>query len=327
VKAAQTTITTHANFVVLLAAAGAGCLWLAYARSRTARRIQDAARSKTASAPQGRVELQGAAWPADDAALRAPSGEEVVYYTMKVEREETRGVGRNRHRVWVGVFEKTHSPDFLLVDATGVARVNARNASLDLAETRTRPWAGLGDLERQRVIALLDGRHIAGFPPSTSLFGLFSQKFRVVESEICVGSPLYAQGDFRTVEGGAEGVRVRGLTAFHRQFFDAAAREARKPGDALGNGDDAPSASALRSVMLMAAKMARESGAAPNATEAEFPVSGRLGSAGEQPLMLADRYEEYLVAEKSRGNVLLAIAGLAALAAAAYVGSLTAAAP
>lgn len=309
-----------AGAILLLTVAGAGLLWAAFDRYRTARRLLDTARSKAATAPQGRVELQGAAWAVDADLLVSPSESEVVYYSMTIQREETRGAGKNRRRVWVTVFERKHAPDFFLVDATGLARVGSSNAEVDLAAKRTRPWRALSTGERDRILAYAADHGIAGFPPSDSFFGFFSTPYRIVECEIPLGSPLYVNGDFCTLDGSPERVRSRGLTAFHRQFFDAAARDLRSLGTALGvEGSGGPSAAEVAEGMCRAAVIARRSAAGQDAVEDEFVVSGRMGAGATQRLLVADRLEEHLVAEKKRGILLPGLGGVAALAAAAYL--------
>lgn len=314
-------MSAHGNPVGLMAllyVAGGALLWSAWTRQRTAQRLRDTARSKAATAPQGRVELEGAAWALDGDILRSPGGAEVVYYALQIQREEERGVGKNRRKTWVTVFERKHSPDFYLVDATAAVCLNAARADLDLSVQRTRAWRSMTDEERERLLTFAQGHGIANFPPSSSFFGVFETPYRVIETEIPLGSPLYAHGYFRTGDTLVPpALRSRGLTAFHEKFFDPSTREARDLREAVGAATGrAPTAFDVGEGMRAAAQIARELAAKPDVVEQEFPVAGRLGSGGGQTLLLADRLEEHLVAEKSRGNMLRAAGGVLALVAA-----------
>lgn len=306
------------GLMVLLYAAGGTLLWSAWSRQRTAQRLRDTARSKAATAPQGRVELQGAAWALDGDILHSPGGAEVVYYALQIQREEKRGVGKDRRTVWVTVFERKHSPDFYLVDATAAVCLNAARADLDLSVQRTRRWRSLRPDERERLLAFAESHCIPNFPPPSSFFGAFETSYRVIETEIALGSPLYAQGDFRTGDTMVPPrLRSRGLTAFHEKFFDASTREARDLRESVGAGTGrAPTAFDVGEGMRAAAGIARELAARPDVVEKDFPVAGRLGASSGQSLLIADRLEEYLILEKSRGNVLRAVGGVVALVAA-----------
>lgn len=297
------------RFAFLLLGAGALCFWTGGRRLRTVRRVQDTARSRAASAPQGQVELQGAAWPEGDHVFRSSTGAEVVYHSLKIQREEWRGSGKSRRREWITVFRKATTAQFFLADATGLVRVDPVGAELDLAFTRKRSWRSLSGSERERVLEAMAGSSITGFPPSEFLFGLFDSRYRVVEAEVRVGSPLYARGDFRTAEGTLERVRTRGLTLFHGRFFDAARREAKDFGRLLdADGDGKVSAAEAIEGLCRAAASDREAARAPGAAETEFPVHGRLATSPQHKLFVADRHEEHLLAEMTR-SVYLPLAG------------------
>ena len=294
-------------------------LWTARKRFHTMTRIGDTARSRAASAPQGRVEFQGVAWPEDGQELRSANGAEVVYYALEIQREEKRRSSRGSRTTWVTAFSWTHAPDFFLVDATGLVRVAAGSAEFDLLNKRTQSWTSLPEVERQRVLGHMAGRTVPGFPPSEAMFGLFSANYRLRESEIRVGSPLYAHGDFRTA-GTAEVVEANGLTAFHQQFFDAARREAKDLGALLGaRHTDELSAGEAGDGLAVAAASAREAARATTNVESSFRVTGRIGSSPESRLFVADRHEEHLSAGMGRSALGPAIGGLAALATAAYL--------
>src|SRR5690606_11764211 len=154
--------------------AGGGMVYRAIRTKKITREIADTPRSKTASAPQGLVELEGFAWPAGEVA-RCVSGEEVVYYRLEIQRAESRGSGKNRRTEWVSVF--THAPcaPFYVVDATGLALVTPATCEVDTHEKKTRAWGKLNANERKAVLAICAGKTITGFPPSDGFFSLFSK--------------------------------------------------------------------------------------------------------------------------------------------------------
>jgi hypothetical protein len=306
-----------AHLAVCLLLLGGALLWKGFTQFRRVRLIQDTARSKAASAPQGHAEFQGVAWPADGSALVAPSGFEVVYHALKLQREETRGAGKSRRKEWVTVFTREHAPPFFLVDATGLVRIDPRKAELDLLSDRKTAWRSLTPTEREGVLAAIGGEAIAGFPPSEALFGLFAWRFRVVESAIRVGSPVYAHGDFRTTASSREMVRAVGLAPFHARVFDAARRDS-KPLEQLldGDGDGIVSAGeAIEGLARLAASL-REESRTPAAAETDFPVHGQLATSDNHALFVADRGEEHLTDGVAWSVHLRIAGGLVAVAAA-----------
>lgn len=306
--------------VACLSVLGGVLLWKGFARFRRIRLIQDTARSKAASAAQGHAELQGVAWPADGSALVAPSGFEVVYHALKLQREETRGSGKSRRKEWVTVFTREHAPPFFLVDATGLVRIDPRGAEFDLVSDRKVAWRSLSPVERDGVLAATGGESISGFPPSEALWGLFASRFRVVESAIRVGSPLYAQGDFRTTASTKEMVRAAGLTPFFARVFDAARRESRPLEELLGtNGDGSVSAAEAIDGLAGLATSLRKDSTASAVAEADFVVHGELSRSGNHSLFVADRGEEQLTAGAAWSAYLPIAGGLVAVAAAIVV--------
>jgi len=301
-----------------LGAIGVLMLWHALRRFRLVRLAQDTARSKAASAPQGLVELQGIAWPNGEDTRRSAAGVEVVYHALKVQRERSRRSGKDRRKEWVTVARKDFAPPFFLVDATGLVSVDPGGAELELISDRTRTWDSLNQDERARVLEATGGESIAGFPPSESMFGLFASNFRIVESEIRVGSSIYARGDFRTAEGARESLRLRGLSQFHGRIFDSSTREQKRIAEALGDDRDGER-SALEAIegLYDAAASDRDAARTSESEAVAFPLHGRLSASTQHQLFIADRHEEHLVKGlglavylQFAGGVLLIAAGL-----------------
>ncbi len=96
-------------------------------------------RSKTVSAPQGFVELEGFAWPIGPT-VTTKTGLEAIYYSLCLQRQDTQGAGKNKKKVWVTIFTHVHAEEFLLVDATGMVKIDPRGAELELETGTTRAW-------------------------------------------------------------------------------------------------------------------------------------------------------------------------------------------
>lgn len=280
---------------------GGGLIVSAIRRQRRVRQIQDTPRSKTASAPQGFVELEGFAWPAGDV-VRSVNGNETVYYAVELQREESRGSGKSRRKVWVTVW--THKPNLplFLVDPTGLALIDPGEATLELSHTTTRLWKALPQSEQERVRTLMGAFDVKGFPLSVGFFGnLFASKYRLVETEIDIGAPLYATGDFRAVENAPQKIKSPGLTDFNNKVFDLAARTRKDMTVALDtNRDGKVSDQELQQGYVTAAKTSRLRGRS-GGEEMEFELHGTLGKSLNHALNVADLFESNLTAKLNKG--------------------------
>jgi hypothetical protein len=285
--------------VIGLVFVGGGFLVHAIKAHRKIRLIEDTPRSKAESAPQGFVELQGFAWPAEET-FRNGEDQEVVYYSLLLQRQETRGSGKSRRKEWVTVYTHVHSEMFYLADPTGLVALDIKDAELNLESARTRHWSKLEEKEKLKLQAVIPN-DIPGFPPSTGLFGLFSSPYRIVENEILVGCPLYASGDFKGFEGETYNLKLQGLSGFGDKVFDRAARAFKDRSRILdSNKDGKVSCEEYRKGSAITARVARKSAGADMRVESEFPVHGNLGSSGNIKLFLADTSEEYLKERMSK---------------------------
>jgi hypothetical protein len=279
---------------------GGGLIWSAMSRRKKARKVEDTPRSKVSSAPQGLVELQGFAWP-KNLCVRTIDEREAVCYHISIERKETQGSGKNRRTTWVSVFAWGHTHPFYLVDATGLAEVHPGMSELDVATKQTRSWSALTKQQRVQVVALVGGRPIAGFPPGSGFFGLFSSAYRVVESEIRVGSPLYASGSFRTPTAHSEMARVPGLTSFAARVLNFEKRSFKDVTVLLDkNKDGKVTEDEAREGYSFAARLSRDKAQKGEEPEKEFPVFGVLERSASHALVLADAHESHLVNRLNR---------------------------
>lgn len=279
---------------------GGGLLINSISRRKKTRKIADTPRSKVASAPQGYVELQGFAWPAAQYA-RSAAGDEIVYYSLEVQRAESRGSGKNRRREWVPVFTHGHIHPFYLVDPTGLALVDPASAEFDLHGSQTRNWTALKDDEKKWVGEIAARRAINGFPPGKGLLGVFSSSYRVIEKEIGVGSPLYLHGDFRTSTLQNPKVKAAGLSEFVSRIFSVEARSTKNISHFLDkNRDGVVCGDESRQGYGFAGRQARNKGRTQPREEREFEICGNVGSSPEHRLLIADAHEEHLVKRREK---------------------------
>ncbi len=256
-------------------------IYSAIRKHRRVRGVTDAPRSKVASAAQGFVELEGFAWPTSQT-VKSKDDAEVLYCSFELQREESQGSGTGRQRKWVTVFSHKHADPFYLVDATGVALIDPSVTEMRLQGESRRSWHSIDAAERVRICEKVVTSAVPRFPPSNFLNGLFSAKFRVVEGEIRVGSPLHVSGDFRPVVDGSKKVTAHGLTYFCNRVFDPVTRSLKKLKLEAKVG------------YSQAAKSACLNATADSFPEMEFELVGTLGRSETCPLFVADAIEENL---------------------------------
>ncbi|KYG66321.1 hypothetical protein AZI86_04500 [Bdellovibrio bacteriovorus] len=273
--------------------AGGGLVFHSVRAHRRLRTFSDTPRSKAESAPQGFVELEGFAWPANET-FRNGEDQEAVYYSLLLQREETQGSGKNRRKTWKTIYTYVHNEMFYLVDPTGLVALDLNNAEINLESARTRHWKSLNEKEQMKVAAIIP-KDVPGFPPTKGFFGLFSSKYRIVENEILVGCPLFAQGDFRGFEGESYSVKLQGLTGFSEKVFDKMSRQPKNRNGLLdSNRDGKVSAEELRRGSVITAGIARKKAGGDFSVEVDYQVHGNLGSIPERKLFLADTSEEHI---------------------------------
>lgn len=292
---------------------GAMFVYRAMKQKAQARMIEDTARSKVETAAQGHGEFQGYAWPVGEP-YPDHKGDGRVYYAFALQREETKGSGKNKRTEWVTRFSYGHYEPFYLVDPTGLALIDIRGADLNLTGAKTRLWNSIPPDEQAYMLKRDKIKEVPGFPPKTGLFGMFSGKYRVVENEIRVGSPLFATGDYQTAGEDSLLVQEPGLTDFTNKVIDIENRKFKDLTRLIDkNGDGQLSEVEMREGYTFAAKLSRNKAKLENskASERHFEVYGSLQSTPDHKLLIADVHEQFLVQRLVRFKNLQLIAGWA----------------
>ncbi len=273
-------------------------------RHKKLRQVTDTPRSKTRTAAQGFVELEGFAWP-DSTTVLSSSGHEAIYHCFQLQKEVSRGSGRQRRRTWETVFERRHVQPFYLIDAQGLIWLDPNGADLNLEATSIRSWRSLNSSEQERILRSIVNAPLASFPPSMAFFGLFSPKYRIVENEIRVGSPMYVTGDFKAIEGEIPDVRDPGLLYFAGRSFDlktGAIKNISKILDTDGDGSvDAEEAKQGYSFLAKIARQkAKDSAIATSTFEKPMHLHGTMGSSQTNRLFIADTHQIHLTKRLER---------------------------
>jgi len=318
---------------------GAYMVWGALRSRKRVRQVEDTATAKAATAALGFTELEGFAWP-KDSTFKSRGGNELVYYVFNLEKCVSEGTGKNKQKRWKNVFSMKHCPDIYLVDATGLVEVPLATAELEMKPGAVRDWSRLAEEEKIFFLNVIGENHIPGFPPTSSFFGLFSSSFRVIESEIRVGSPLYVlgflnksavvrsapsvvnaglgfatnlTGDYRQV------VKKNGLTGFAKSVFNLETRSLRNLDSVIDrDGDGKKSEQELTAAYTGAAMVALRNSSKPDSIEQEFEVHGAFESTKDHELVVADTHQEQLAKRISLSTYIQLGIGLFFIAMAIY---------
>ncbi len=288
--------TSAETIKVALAALGFGVFFIVTGlkKLKNARKVQDTPRSKIATAPQGYVEFEGFAWP-QSITTQLSSGMEAVYYSLKIERQDQEGSGKNKRTVWRTVFTHVDSHPFYVCDPTGVASIDLKNSQIELDKCLVRGWGRLSEKEKTKILQLAGTSSIAGFPPSTFLFGVFSKNFRVTENEICAGSPVYVHGHFQTEKLNESPQLRTGFNEFAKRVFHFEGRSTRDLRHLFDRNKDGKlcHSEAQIGYSLLATNAIRKQ----NTEQSTVAVQeyGTLGSSPTHKLFIADTTEEHLV--------------------------------
>lgn len=176
--------------IAVCAAAAAFAGWYAWRSIHKARTIEDIPTSKTRSAHQGYVELEGAGRLMDGAPIVGPlSGLPCVWYRYRVEERVTvQYKGGTQHR-WRTVDSGESTETFWLEDDTGRAVVDPEGA--DITPRHKDLWhsgmLGLSSPLHSDFVASYIARNPTGNP------------HRFTEWRINPGDPIYALGSLRNL--------------------------------------------------------------------------------------------------------------------------------
>lgn len=272
---------------------GTALLATGFRRFKQVRKVQDTARSRSSAAPQGFVELEGFAWPAEQV-VDAGEGFEAVYYSVCLQQRKKKSGKKNSE--WVTVYERVYNSPFFLVDSAGLVLIDPQQGGIHVEKSRIKAWQNIPQKDKQRLLDTVILGSVPNFPPSNFLFGIFGQQFRIVEKDIRVGSPLYASGHFNTSGGEAVKTSSPGLTAFAEKVFDQARRATKSFVVFFDkNKDGKVDPSEARSGYSTMAKIARGQAKVQKAEEKDFALYGNLSVSANHALMLADTHENHLV--------------------------------
>lgn len=270
---------------------GGGLIVTAIRNHKRHRKVSDTHRSKIATAPQGFVEFEGFAWPTGETTV-VQGGHEAVYYSFELQQKVSNG----KRTDWKPVYKSLHANPFFLVDATGLVRLDLTDVELNLEDSRKTLWARLDKIEKDRILNHVVKEQISGFPPSSGgVYNFFAGAFRVVETEIRVGAPIYATGNYQSITGGPQKIQQPGLRDFCQKVFEHSARRLKNVNHLLDtNRDGHVSCEEAVSGYGMAARLSRHKAQLPGSTETEFTVYGHLSSSASQQFFLASGFEEHL---------------------------------
>lgn len=293
---------------IFLGVFGVIVLWQAILRHKKVRKIQDTASTKIASAPQGYVEIQGFAWPIQKG-IKSSEGFELVYYRVSLEKE----VRRNKQTTWVKVFSDGFVKPFYIVDPTGLVIVDPSTAEIESGHIKTRSWRSLKKEEQDFYLNNIFPKDIKNFPPSNR-FGIFSTKYRIVETEIRTGSPIYVAGEFKTHNAEIRRVTTVGLTQFCNRVMDFNSLNFKKL-DALldKNNDGKVTYKEARDGYAVAAELSKKRTELEKIQEKEFEVYGVLAGSVNHKLYLADSHEAHVVQRLQKGFFLRLVGGVVML--------------
>ncbi len=206
------------KLAVFLIAGGGASLFGGLRRLRKLRQIQDTPCSEIRSAPQGLVEVEGHALFYREQ-LTNSEGKSAAYHAIKFEKLVSRGKNSN----WVTLYNECLGDSFIFSDGTGIALVEVAKADLLLQE-KTHEWRKISNDEKAALI-LRYGAKVRGLPSGEE--GVFSiqSRFRVVESFILDGAPVYVRGSFQTSVSNASYT----IPTLHLRFLEKLIRLKKEP--------------------------------------------------------------------------------------------------
>lgn len=327
---------------------GGGLFWGAIKQHRRVRQIEDTPSSKTSSAPQGLVELQGFAWPEGDVYMM-DGQREVVYYSREIQYARPAVLFYGRGSRWITLAKKEHNIPFYLIDDTGLVRIDPKGSETFLQVTTKKSWKDLSaekkrELEKEFKAPVPFLSYFMGMmrgPIKTAMLSplffiavifylydkiLFSliphyppssgdKQYRVVESWIDVGSPIYVSGSFQTQKVETTSATQKGLTFFCKNIAESSFQVLSESAKVMGFED-------FKKDYMQLAAQARK--AASTAAEAPLSVYGQIKMTEAHALFLGDGFEAQLKEKMKAWLYLRFLAGAALMAVAVSVGSLKA---
>ncbi len=291
----------------------------AFKKLRRSRLVEDTPLSKIATAPQGWIELEGFAWPRNNVVRKNSEDFEVVHQVFELQQQLTTKPGTQNKKEWVTVFQTRLDSPFYLLDPTGLVLIDPSTGEMELGEAKVRGWKALAESERTLIKDQIVGSAVEKFPPTGRFFGLFDAQFRIKETEIRVGSPLYATADYESSPEGPSAVTDPGLSQFFARVMSREARTLKDLSSLLDKNHDAvvSTAEATQGYTLCA-KMARSNALVQAADEEPFQLYGVLRSIENRKLYLAAFHRKHLL-QKLKSWVFPSFLGGAAMTAFSFV--------
>ncbi|MFN8847738.1 MAG: hypothetical protein ACK5V3_01765 [Bdellovibrionales bacterium] len=285
------------QLIVICLVFGLVMLWISFRKHKKLRLVQDHPTVKIETAAQGFSEVQGFAWPTVNGP-KCFKGIEMIYHHLQLQKKVTEGSGKNKKKVWRTIFSTGFGAPFYVMDATGLALVEPGKSELEVDSKTTRSWYFMSYREKQYYLKNFIKESVVGFPPSEFLWGLFSSSYRIVESRINTGSPIYIKGHFESPEGIKKEALLVGLAKFAGQVFDFQSRKIRQLNRLLDVNQDnqVTNQEAIQgySQLAMHSKSQSESGTNP-VPDRPFPVFGLFVTNEDHKLFIADCHEEHLL--------------------------------
>lgn len=194
------------GLLIFIGLIGAVALFVGFTSLRRVRLIEDVPTARVRSAPQGYVELHGAAGVLPGEPIIAPLTQtQCCWFSFRVERQAERG--------WRTLQSGTSDGLFLLRDETGECVIDPDGAEIDSVHSRS--WFGDGSSMGIGGMHRLERKFGVGLKVATRILdhagAMSGDRVRYTERLILDGDPLYAIGEFHSVDDSdfAESERLR----------------------------------------------------------------------------------------------------------------------
>lgn len=272
-------------------------LALAIGKTRFKGKVADTIRSRTATAPQGTVELEGFVWPSEESTIKFPTGYEAVYYSFKLEKKVIGPLGSyDSKEGWRTVFSRQIGKSFFLLDSKGLVAINTESLRIPGVNERYTHWGLVSAKKKKFIRSEIIDKQIVNFPPTETFFGIFETLYRIVEFELMVGSPIYACGVLS--KGGSKQIfsDSAGMTFFHRQIFKNNPNSLKNIISLFDkDGDKKISQFEALSGYAKMAQIARRKSREENLKEIPFEVFGQFSETEQVPLLVEPSHEKNLL--------------------------------
>ena len=172
-------------WTLLLLGVGLACGYGIFHYIRRARIIEDTPTSKIRSAPQGYVEIIGKMQYLVNQPVEAPlTKNKCVWFGYKIEKKVRSYSSKGSTTSWKTINEKFSERPFQCIDETGICMINPKGA--EVYPSQEDIWYGS------------EKWPLTGPSGNNSIFS--SNNYRYTEKRLYADDPLYAIGEFHTVD-------------------------------------------------------------------------------------------------------------------------------